>query len=80
MSHAETYHFKDDPNLSKARARERMRALSRRAFDSERQRRGLPVFSMTALLLAGLLFYFDLTRVAPPVAPQAACAYICKTH
>ncbi len=72
MTHVPSFHMKDDPSVSAARARERMRALSHRAFAGEQKRRIFPIFSLTALLLAGLLFYFNLTRFnAPaPAAPE----------
>ncbi len=71
MTQVPAYHRSDDPAVAAARARERMRALSRRAFEGEKHRRALPVFSLTGLLLAGLLVYFNLTRLEPP-APVPA--------
>ena len=72
MTHVNTYH---DPIFVAARARERMRKVSRRAFEFERRRRGMPVFSMAALLLAGLLVNCDLTQVnAAPVCAHACAA------
>ncbi|MEI9905072.1 MAG: hypothetical protein WDN06_14730 [Asticcacaulis sp.] len=64
--------------MAAARARERMRALSRRAFEGEKRSRGLPILSMAALLLAGLLVYYDMTRIntpAPPASRPAAHAH-----
>lgn len=66
-----------DPIHVAARARERMRRISRRAFEFERRKRGMPIFSLTALLLAGLLFYCDLTHInAPPI--QDAAQFVLK--
>ncbi len=72
MTQVPSYHAKDDPAVAAARARERMRALSHRAFAGERSRRMFPMFSLMALLLAGLLFYFDLTRMNGPESPPYA--------
>ena len=71
MTQVPSFHVKDDPSVSAARARERMRALSRRAFNGEQSRRVFPLLSLAALLLAGLLFYFNLTRMGAP-APAPA--------
>ncbi len=74
MAHINTY----DPVYVAARTRERMRRLSRRSFEFERRRRGIPIFSLTALLLAGLLFYSDLIRLNAEVTPGTPADYATK--